>query len=89
MFRALTGFRADYHYLRLLVVSDFDEWKVLVVGPDVTIHGSRQFAQAKAKDHALIIARTFIHEQQHQELPEIPEVEWKDTQSSDWLKWQA
>jgi hypothetical protein len=89
MFRSLSGSRADYHYLRLVVVSDFDEWKVLVVGPDVSIHGARQFSLAKAQEHALTIAKTFINDRRHEDLPVLPEVEWTDTGASDWLKWQA
>ena len=75
MFRSLSGFRAEYFDLRLLVVSDFDEWKVLVIGPDTTIHGARQFTQGKAQDHALAIARAYIHEEKHQDLPDPPEVQ--------------
>ena len=55
MFRSLSGYKSNYHYLKLLVVSDFDEWKVLVEGPGVTIQGSRQFTPAKAQDHAVSI----------------------------------
>ena len=33
MFRSMSGFKAHYHYLTLLVISEFNEWRVLVYGP--------------------------------------------------------
>jgi hypothetical protein len=85
MFRSFSGFKARYHYLTLLAVAEFDEWKVLVYGPDVTIHGRRQFGEAKAKEHALAIARSYIHKKKQETLPELPDPEWVSTGPDDWL----
>ena len=89
MFRSLSGYKSEYHYLKLLVVSDFDEWKVLVEGPEVTIQGARQFTPAKAQDHAVSIAKAYIHEEKHEDLPPIEAVDWSPTDTDNWLKWQA
>jgi len=89
MFRSLNGIKAQYHYLSLLAVSEFDEWKVLVYGPGVTIHGTRQFGEAKAKQHAMEIAGKYLHEEKHEDLPALPELEWTPTGPSDWLTWRA
>ncbi len=89
MFRSLSGFKARYHYLTLVTVSEFDEWKVLLVGPNVTIHGSRQFGEQKAKEHALALAQNYIQERKHDELPVIPAVDWLATAPDDWLVWSA
>ena len=89
MFRSISGVKAQYHYLTLLAVSEFDEWKVLLYGNGVTIHGSRQFGEAKAKEHAVNVARNFIHEEKKEDLPVLPEVEWSQTTSADWLTWRG
>lgn len=88
MFRPVSGFKARYHYLTLLAVSDFDEWKVLLYGDGITIHASRQFSEAKAKDHALAVARKFVHEERHEDLPDLPAVDWMPTADHDWLTWR-
>lgn len=89
MFRSLSGLKADYHHLTLLLVSEFDEWKVLVFGAGVTIHGTRQFGEAKAKAHALALAQQYLHEKKKADLPEVAEVEWRPTTEDDWLIWRA
>jgi hypothetical protein len=89
MFRSLAGFKARYDDLTLLVVSEFDEWKVLVFGPGVTLHGHRQFGEAKAKDHAAGLVRTYLKEVRQEELPEAPALEWTPTAAADWLVWRA
>ena len=85
MFRTIAGMKTKYHYLTLVIVREFDEWKVLVYGPETTIHGVRQFAEAKAKDHALKLARDYIHERRHEALPVVDGVEWTATGEDDWL----
>ncbi len=85
MFRSISGFKAHYHSLTLVIVREFDEWKVLLYGPDTTIHGTRQFAEAKAKEHALKLARDYIHERKHEDLPLLETVEWAPTGDNDWL----
>jgi hypothetical protein len=89
MFVSRTGSKAQYHYLTLLVVSEFNEWRVLLRGGDVTVHGARQFSEAKAKEHALTLARTYIHEYKQEALPALPEVEWIPTSHDDWLVWHT
>jgi hypothetical protein len=89
MFRSMSGFKAQYHYLTLVVISEFNDWRVLLHGPGGTIHGTHQFGEAKAKEHALAIARTYIHEYKHDELPVITETEWVPTTHDDWLVWSS
>lgn len=89
MYRSLSGVKAQCQSLTLVAVSEFDEWKVLVYGPGVTIHGSRQFGEAKAKEHAFELAQNYIREIKQQEPPEPASVEWGPTGSDDWLMWRA
>jgi hypothetical protein len=88
VFRSISGVKAQYHYLTLLAVSEFDEWKVLLYGDGVTIHGARQFGEAKAKDHALAVARKYVHEEKKEELPILSDVEWTPAAQQDWLVWR-
>lgn len=76
MFRQLRGFKAEYHYLKLVVAADFDEWRVLVMGPGFTLQGQRQFGEARAKDHARVTAAAYIHDEKKEELAAIPDLEW-------------
>lgn len=87
MFRSLSGFKAQYHYLTLVIASEFDEWKVLLYGPGVTIHGARQFGEEKAKEHALAMARSYVHERKQEDLPELPAVDWAPSTPEEWLIW--
>lgn len=88
MFRRLSGFKAQYHYLTLYIASDFDEWRVLIAGPGFTIIGTRQFSEAKAKDHARAVADSYIREEKHEDLPAIPQPEWAPLGASEWLSWR-
>ena len=83
MFRTMSGFRAQYHYLTLLVISEFNEWRVLLYGPEMTIHGVRQFSEAKAKEHAMAVARAYICDRKHDALPDVAEVTWVPTAAAD------
>jgi hypothetical protein len=87
MFRSFSGFRTQYDGLTLLVVSEFDEWKVLGYGPGVTIHGARQFSEAKAKEHAVLIAQTYLRDLRG-EVADPGEVRWEPTSDRDWLSWR-
>ena len=89
MLRSLSGFKAQYHDLTLRVVQEFNEWRVLVSSPDGAIQGQRQFSEAKAKDHAFALAKCYLEEIKHRELPEAPGVEWVPTTPDDWLVWSA
>ena len=88
MYRSLSGVKAQYQNLTLVAVSEFDEWRVLVYGPGVTIHGSRQFGEAKAKDHAVALAQSYFRELKKEEPPEVSP-EWSPTGQDDWLMWRA
>jgi hypothetical protein len=58
---------------------------VTLHSPTTMIQGTHQFSEAKAKEHAVAIARTYIYERQHEELPELVETEWVPTAPDDWL----
>jgi len=88
MFRSATGFKAQYHYLTLLVASDFDEWRIVLTGPGFTIHGHRQFNEAKAKQHALAIAENYFQQEKREDLPVLPQVDWTPLQAGEWLNWR-
>lgn len=88
MFRSSAGFKAQYHYLTLLVASDFDEWRIVLQGPGVTIVGGRQITEAKAKEHARSIAESFLHQEKHEELPTLQEVAWAPLTPGEWLNWR-
>ena len=85
MLRTLSGFRARYHYLNLVVVSEFDEWRVVVHGPEVILQGQRQYKEIKAKEHALVLAKQFIHDVRKEDLPELADVDWAPTGPEDWF----
>ena len=87
MFRSMSGFKGHYHFLTLLVIAEFNEWRVLLYGPDGVIHGPREFNEAKAKEHALAIARRFVHDYKHESLPLVEDAEWKPTDEANWLIW--
>ena len=89
MFRALTGFKAQCEDLSLVVVSEFDEWRVIVHGPGIVLQGSRQYAQAKAKDHAVMLVRTYRHEIKGKDPQDMPEIDWQPTSEQDWLVWKV
>ncbi len=59
MFRSFSGFKSQYHYLNLVVASEFDGWKVLIYSPGLTIHGARQLTENSAKEHAVAVARSW------------------------------
>jgi hypothetical protein len=88
MFRSSTGFKAQYHYLTLLVASDFDEWRIVLTGPGLTIHGHRQFGEAKAKQHAVDIAEIYFRQEKHEDLPPMPQVDWAPLGAGEWLNWR-
>jgi hypothetical protein len=87
MFRSLSGYKAQYHDLTLLVAQEFNEWRVLLYRPGMTIHGTRQFSEAKAREHALALAQSYVHERKHEDQPVLPEVEWQAAAPEDWLVW--
>lgn len=87
MFRSMSGYKAQYQDLTLLVISEFNEWRVMLHAPAATIQGTRQFSEAKAKEHALAVAQSYIRERRHEEISTTAEVAWSPTASDDWLVW--
>jgi hypothetical protein len=87
MFRSLSGYKAEYHDLTLLVVSEFNEWKVLLHGSSTIIHGTRQFTEAKAKEHATAVARSFIHDHQPAATAAADEPAWHPVAPGECLVW--
>ncbi len=89
MFRPLSGFKAQLDCLTLLVASDFNEWKVAVVGPGVIIQGTRQFTEDKAKEHARAVAQSFLVEERHADVPGSPGLDWAPLGPGEWLNWRS
>jgi hypothetical protein len=89
MFRSFTGCKAQYGDLTLVVVAEFNEWKVLVHGPAVAILGARQFDEGKARAHAAEIAETYFRERRKQEAPPAADLVWTKTDADDWLVWHG
>lgn len=89
MFRSVSGHKAQYHHLTLLAVAEFDEWKVLVYAPGVTIHGARQFSESNAKRHALVLAQQWTHEHKKEDLPQLASVDWGPATPDDWVIWRG
>ncbi len=89
MFASFSGFKSRYQDLTLLVVSEFNEWKVLAYGPGITIHGTRQFSEVKAKDHARTMVENYVREQRHEDIPPPADLEWEPTAVGDWLVWRG
>jgi hypothetical protein len=83
----MSGLKAQYYDLTLLAVSEFNEWRVMLYGPATTIQGAHSHSEAKAKENALTIARYFVHEHKHSDLPVLDQVEWVPTSYDDWLVW--
>jgi hypothetical protein len=59
----------------------------LVYGPAATIHGIHQFSEAKAKEHAMAVARAYIHDRKQEKLPDVAELTWASTAAADWIVW--
>lgn len=89
MFRPCTGFTSQYRGLTLLVVAEFNEWKILAYGSGVTLHGTRQFDEKKAKEHALAVADSYIRDEKHEDLASVADVQWLPTGHTDWLVWRS
>ena len=88
MFRKAEAYEAHYHGLTLLVAADFDEWRVFLQGPSVWIHGGRQFNGAKAKEHALRVADSYLHEESGAPPLAAETVEWTLLTEHPWLNWR-
>jgi hypothetical protein len=89
MFRPLSGFKAQYQDLTLMVVSEFDEWRVIVHSPNLVLQGSRQYNAAKAKDHASALVKAYLTDVRHTSPPEAQELDWQPTNPEDWMVWKG
>jgi hypothetical protein len=89
MLRPLSGFRAQYRGLTLIVVSEFDEWRVVAFCSGTIIQGQRQFSAAKAKEHALTLAKTYLAEIKHEPADDGQEIDWQPTGPQEWLLWKS
>ena len=89
MLRSLAGFKAQYEELTMLVVSEFDEWSVVVHSPAVVLQGQRQYGEAKAKEHALALVKRYIEETRQVNPEELPAPVWQPTGPQDWLVWKG
>ena len=88
MFRESPGFKAQYHYVTMIVSLDFDQWKILLQGPGVVIDGGRQSDTTTAKQEASRIAERYIREEKHEALPTLRKVEWTAIDPHSCLSWQ-
>ncbi len=89
MFHSLSGFKACYQDLTLMVVSEFDEWRVIIHSREVVLQGQRQFKETKAKEHALLLVRSYLQELKQQPADDLDSVEWRPTAPGDWLVWKS
>jgi hypothetical protein len=90
MFRPSPGFTAQYHGMTLLVVLDFDQWRIFLQGPGVIIDGGCQNDKADAKAVACRIADQYISKQgRDAAMPPFALVEWTPLESHAFLVWQA
>lgn len=87
--RTLSGFKAQWGYLTLVVVSEFDEWRVIVHAPGVILQGQRQYKELKAKEHAVEMAQNFVVDIKGEALPVSQELTWVPTTTHDWLVWST
>ena len=87
MFTHLTGCKASLQNLTMVVVSEFDEWHVVVHSPEVVLLGQRQYNEVQAKEHAVALAKQYLQEA-NREAPTGPsEPDWQPTGPADWLRW--
>ena len=89
MFRASAGYKAQYHYLTLMVVLDFDQWKILMQGPGLVIDGGRAYDCQEAESRASEIAQQYIHEEKCEPLPHLSRLEWTPLDPHACMTWRA
>jgi hypothetical protein len=89
MFRPLSGFKARVGEFSLVVVSEFDEWRVVAHSPDVILQGQRQFKDTKAKEHACLLIKNYYEEIRKEAAPDLIQLDWQPTGPADWLVWKT
>ena len=80
MFRQATGYKAQCADLAVLIGADFDEWRIILQGPGILIHGGRQLSEAKAKE----CARRILEEVRRTPPPDL---EWAPLTPGEWMNW--
>jgi hypothetical protein len=88
MFSSFSGFKTHYGDLTLLVISEFNEWKVLAYKAGVIIQGGRQFTADKAKELAVTIAENYLREQGGG-VAVAEAIKWEPTGKQDWMVWRG
>jgi len=88
MFRTAEAYKAEFRDLTLVVAADFDEWRIFLQGPDLIIHGGRQFTGKKAKEHAIRMAEDYVQNQLGQPSSGDNAVEWAPLGEGKWLNWR-
>ena len=90
MFRHVEGFKAQYGDMTLMVAHEFVEWHVIVIDqPATIIHGSRQFSEEKAREHARMIANSYLADEKHGDASGLPaEPAWLPIEPGEWLTWR-
>lgn len=87
MFQHAEAYRAQFNDLTLLVAADFDEWRIIVRGPDIIVRGGRQFTGAKAKEHAIRVAEEYLRDVKGEAAEIPPDLEWQRIDGG-WLNWR-
>ncbi len=85
MLRQGSGFKTHRGPLTLYVASDFDEWRVVLLGSSQVIRGGRAFSEVKAKEQAVQIAEDYCREQ-GMDAP-VEQLQWTPFQPGEWLNW--
>jgi len=75
--------------LTMMVVSEFDEWRVVVYSPEVFLQGHRQFTEVKAKEHAFALVKQYFQEVNQETPTGLPEPDWRPTNPAEWLVWKV
>lgn len=88
MFRSAAGFKAQCNDLTVLVAADFDEWRILLKGPDLIVQGGRQFTEEKAKETARLMADSYFKEHSGEYLTPLQNFEWKPLDPGEWQNWR-
>jgi hypothetical protein len=88
MFRKAEAYQAHFSDLTLLVAADFDEWRIFVRGPEVIVHGGRQFNGAKAREHAIRVAGDYLKDVKGEPAEVPPNLEWAELGDAGWLNWR-
>jgi hypothetical protein len=85
MLRQGSGYKAQQGPLTLYVASDFDEWRIVLLGSAQIIRGGRAFSEAQAKEQAAQIAEEYCRENGVDVGAE--PVQWTQLEAGELLNW--